>query len=294
MDVNDAKRVACDFFGAFDRRAFGEFDQILAPGALSHMPGAPQPLDSAGHQQYAAPFVAAFPDSYHVIEDQLSDGDQVVTRTTFRGHHTGELMGIPATGREIALEAISWFRLVDGRIAEEWTHMDRIGLMVQLGAVPVPPPGKPLTEGVPDTKENLGALPDLAAVVGRWLARVDHGGVPDVAQYVAHDYRDHNPPPFPGLGEGIVGVRQSFPYALNAFSDFHHEIDAQLVEGDKVASRVTGFGTHTGDFIGVPGTGKSVSMSGISIHRVVDGKLVEHWAQVDALSLLQQMGAIPS
>jgi steroid delta-isomerase-like uncharacterized protein len=294
MDVTDAKRLARDFFGAFDRRAFAEIEQLLAPGAVSHLPGAPQPLDFAAHQQYAAPFVAAFPDSFHVIEDQLADSDNVVTRMTFRGRHTGEFMGIPPTDREIAIEALSWFRLADGRIGEEWTQMDRIGLMVQLGVVPAPPPGKPLSEGVPDAPEQLNKLSDLAGVVARWIARVDQGGVPDVGQYVAHDYRDHNPPPFPGLGEGIVGVRQSFPYALNAFSDFHHEIDAQLTEGDRVASRVTGYGTHVGDFLGVPGTGKEVSMSGISIHRVVDGKLVEHWAQVDAFSLLQQMGAIPS
>ena len=82
--------------------------------------------------------------------------------------------------------------------------------------------------------------------------------------------------------------------ALAAFGEFHHEIAASISEDDKVASRVTGFGKHTGIFVGIPATGKQVSMSGISIHRVKDGKLAEHWAQMDALSLLQQMGAIPS
>jgi len=82
--------------------------------------------------------------------------------------------------------------------------------------------------------------------------------------------------------------------ALTAFGTFHHEIAASIAEGDKVASRVTGFGTHTGDFVGVPATHKDVSMTGISIHRVKDGKLIEHWAQIDALSLLQQLGVIPA
>jgi len=52
-------------------------------------------------------------------------------------------------------------------------------------------------------------------------------------------------------------------------------------------------GDHTGDFLGIPATGRQVTMSGITIHRVTNGKLSEHWAQIDALSLLQQLGAVP-
>jgi len=70
-------------------------------------------------------------------------------------------------------------------------------------------------------------------------------------------------------------------------------IEASVAEGDKVASRVTGYGKHTGIFLGIPPTGKDVTMSGITIHRVTNGKLSEHWAQIDALSLLQQFGVVP-
>ena len=84
-----------------------------------------------------------------------------------------------------------------------------------------------------------------------------------------------------------------FPYALKAFSDFHHEINDQYADGDRVITRITGYGKHTGEFLGIPPSGKDVKMEGIAVHRIVDGKLVEHWAQIDALGLLIQLGAVP-
>jgi predicted ester cyclase len=88
-------------------------------------------------------------------------------------------------------------------------------------------------------------------------------------------------------------MRDAFEYALKAFSDFHHEVVAQYAEGDTVVTRIVGRGRHTGELLGVPATNKEVSMEGIAIHRIADGKVVEHWAQVDAASLLMQIGAIP-
>lgn len=67
-----------------------------------------------------------------------------------------------------------------------------------------------------------------------------------------------------------------------------------LAEGDRVVPRISASGLHTGELLGIPPTGKRVTMNGIAIHRVQDGKLVEHWAQIDALGLLQQLGAIPA
>ena len=294
MSIADNKARGRQFFEAFDQRRFDDIARLLAPGEVAHLPGAPQPLDWPAHRQLAAAFVEAFPDCYHVIEDQLADADNVVTRVTFKGTHQGPLMGIPPTGRQIAMGGISWFRIANGLIAEEWTFFDRLGLMVQLGVAPAPPGGAPPPEGTADQREPLDPVSDPRSVVGRWFQRIDRGGVPDVNQYVADGYNDHNPPPIPGLADGIKGVRQAFPMALSAFGEFHHEIAASIAEGDKVASRVTGFGKHTGTFIGIPATGKQVTMSGISIHRVKAGKLAEHWAQVDGLSLLQQMGAIPA
>src|SRR5437867_1099776 len=131
MSIVDNKSTARRFFEYFDRRAFDAIATLLAPGEVSHLPGAPHALDWPAHRQYAGAFVSAFPDCYHVIEDQIADEANVVTRITFGGTHKGELMGVPATGRQIAIEGITWFRMTNGLIAEEWTEFDRLGLMVQ-------------------------------------------------------------------------------------------------------------------------------------------------------------------
>lgn len=134
---------------------------------------------------------------------------------------------------------------------------------------------------------------DNKAIVRRYLSRVDTGDIGCLDEFVDSSYDDHNPPPFQGEARGMEGARDAFAYALKAFSDFRHEIHEQYADGDVVISRITGQGRHTGDFMGVPATNRDVSMEGIAIHRVVDGKVVEHWAQVDGMGLLMQMGAIP-
>ena len=131
-------------------------------------------------------------------------------------------------------------------------------------------------------------------LVRQFWAAIDTGDPAILEKYVVSEYDDHNPLPLPDLPSGMAGSTQAFHYALSAFTDFKHEIHEILAEGDRVASRVTGSGVHTGSFLGVPATGKRVQMSGLTIHRVANGKLVEHWAQIDALSLLAQIGAIPA
>ena len=70
------------------------------------------------------------------IDDQVSEGDKVVTRWTFTGRHEGELFGIPATGMDVEFAGIDIHRIREGRIVEEWTTWDALGLVRQLGAAP--------------------------------------------------------------------------------------------------------------------------------------------------------------
>lgn len=72
------------------------------------------------------------------------------------------------------------------------------------------------------------------------------------------------------------------------------QIEDMLVDGDKVAVRTTFRGTHTGDFFGIPPTGKSVTVSGTHILRIADGKIAEHWGNNDDLGLMRQLGVIPA
>jgi predicted ester cyclase len=80
---------------------------------------------------------------------------------------------------------------------------------------------------------------------------------------------------------------------LDAFPDLRLTVEDIFSEGDMVAARLTFQGTHRGEFQGIPPTGKQVAFSSIEVDRVVDGKVQEHWVELDQLGLMRQLGAIP-
>ena len=83
-------------------------------------------------------FMAAFPDGQGTTEELVAEGDRVVERCITRGTNKGPFMGAPATGKQIAIESISIYRLANGKIVEHWGQHDGIGLMMQLGMMPAP------------------------------------------------------------------------------------------------------------------------------------------------------------
>src|ERR1044071_5153845 len=96
----------------------------------------------------------------------------------------------------------------------------------------------------------------------------------------------------PGIPTGIEGAKMAHRIMLAGFPDYQTRIDDLIAEGDKVVARITMVGTHTGSFMGIPATGKHVSFTGISIARLANGKIVEHWGEEDGVSLLQQLGVL--
>ena len=131
------------------------------------------------------------------------------------------------------------------------------------------------------------------ALVRRWWEETDKGNLSIIDELCAPDYVDHSPP-LPGMGEGSEAVRKANETLAAAFPDTVHTIEAMIAEGDLVVTRLRGRATFTGECLGIPPNGKVVEITGITIHRVADGKLVEHWANIDSLSFMQQLGAIPS
>jgi steroid delta-isomerase-like uncharacterized protein len=92
---------------------------------------------------------------------------------------------------------------------------------------------------------------------------------------------------------GAEGARQFFTMLHRAFPDIHFTIDEQVAEGDRVVTHWTARGTHEGDFRGLPATGNRFKITAIDIDRIVDGKVVECWTNMDELGLLQQLGVVP-
>jgi predicted ester cyclase len=107
-------------------------------------------------------------------------------------------------------------------------------------------------------------------------------------EVVASDVISH--PARLGQAPGLEGVKQLFSSLYAAFPDFHIDIEDMIAEGDRIVARVTGSGTHQGEFMGIAPTGNRVEFSAIDIARIVEGKIVEHWSNSDQLGLIQQLG----
>lgn len=107
-------------------------------------------------------------------------------------------------------------------------------------------------------------------------------------------YVDHTPLPIPGLSSGIDGARQVYAVNQAAFTDPWHTIEGQVAEGNLVITWLTAGGRHTGELLGVAATGKDVSMRGVTIFEVVEGKIVSRWGISDLLDLFVQLGAVPA
>ena len=103
------------------------------PGALPESPTGPE-----GTKQLVTLYRNAFPDVHFTIDEQIAEGDKVVTRWTADGTHQGELQGIPATGKVSTVTGIAIDRIVNGKIAESWGIFDQFGMMQQLGVIPTP------------------------------------------------------------------------------------------------------------------------------------------------------------
>lgn len=93
---------------------------------------------------------------------------------------------------------------------------------------------------------------------------------------------------------GMSGLKSLITSLRSAFPDLHAEVEEQIAEGDKVVSRVTMRGTQRGEFNGMPATGKSFTISGVSVWEVRGNLLIQEWVNWDALGMMQQLGVIPA
>ena len=130
------------------------------------------------------------------------------------------------------------------------------------------------------------------ALLRRFIEEVaNKGNLAVIDEIISADVVDHNPQP--GQPSGREGVKQNFNMFRTAFPDLHITIDDMVAEGDKVAARMTMRGTHRGELMGIPPTGKQVVFSSIEIDRFSGGQCVDHWEQADIMGLMQQLGVAP-
>jgi steroid delta-isomerase-like uncharacterized protein len=124
----------------------GKLDDVLelvADDYVAHVPGSAEPFrGKEGFREFVTTYRTGFPDGTITVDDQIAEGDIVATRWTARGTNTGELMGMPATGRQITVDGMTYSRIVDGRAREAWVTWDTLAMMQQLGAVPETMPAR--------------------------------------------------------------------------------------------------------------------------------------------------------
>ena len=136
------KQVSRRFTELFSTDDVSRADEVFAPDVVFHGLSGGDLHGIEAVKAFIAAYRAAFPDAISTVEDQVAEGDRVVTRMTAIGTHEGDLPGAPATGNKMEMTAITIHRIEDGRLAEKWSNKDVIALLEQIGVMPPhPEPG---------------------------------------------------------------------------------------------------------------------------------------------------------
>ncbi len=130
------------------------------------------------------------------------------------------------------------------------------------------------------------------ATMRRYLGVFEQGNIDLLDELLAPDYTNHSPAT-PDLPTGPEGVKAVVSMFRSAMPDLRVVIEDMIAEGEKVATRYTLEGTHEGELFGVPPTGKRLSIKSITVERVSEGRIREHWRVTDTLEMMQQLGVVP-
>jgi predicted ester cyclase len=141
MTIEENKALVRRFYEEIDKGNLEAMDELVAEDYLDHNPPPFPGLASGreGLKQAFKIFWEATP-GYHHIEEQIAEGDKVVTRLTSYGKHEGDLPGAPRTGNDLKMTSITIHRIANGRLVEKWAEKDVLGFLIQIGVMP--PPGQ--------------------------------------------------------------------------------------------------------------------------------------------------------
>ncbi|MBE7552114.1 MAG: ester cyclase [Anaerolineales bacterium] len=122
---------------------------------------------------------------------------------------------------------------------------------------------------------------------------INQGNMSVIDEFLTLDFVEHEELP-PGIPPGREAPKVLFTMLRSAFPDLKATIEHLVAEGDKVVLHMTWTGTHKGEFMGIPPTGKRMSITVIDILGMAEGKFVEHWGVMDSMAMMQQLGVIPA
>lgn len=132
---------------------------------------------------------------------------------------------------------------------------------------------------------------DAKTVVALFYDGINEGNFGVIDELVADDFIEQEE--FPGISQDKEGVWQFFAIFCTAFPDLRMDVHEVVVEGDLACVRSTMSGTHEGNFMGIPPSGKRFEVTGFDMVRIRDGAIAEHWGVLDSMKMMLQLGAIP-
>lgn len=284
----------------------GKYDlayEIIAPVMIVHGAGG-QPINSGpdGLIDLIKTWRTAFPDGNMTIDDIIVEGDIVAIRNTWHGTQKAPFYGIPASNKWVDVTSIGIDRVVEGKVVEGWGELDMVGMMQQLGALPPVGTGwvsrgRSALWGPSSTRDGGSntSRRQNKAILERFIEAISTGDrsaweeIVDVFHYVEHN---------PVWGsDSLPGSMSAYTMLRKAMPDLHFEVERSIMvaEGNQVAAHSIVTGTHTGAALfGVAPTGKSVRWTHSDFVRIAEEKIVERWVSADTMTLLQQVGVLPS
>jgi predicted ester cyclase len=236
------------------------------------------------------------------IDALIVEGDTVAIRNTWYGTQDAEFYGIPASGKPVAVTSVGIDRVVDGLVTEGWGELDMVGMMQQLGALPIVGPGAVANGASPtwgDTRSDgaasSGSPDENKAVLVQFIEALANGDRTAASAVVDTDaFLDHSPgwntTSFDSVVEMYGNLRRAMP-------DLRFEIDrANMVcEGGEVAAHSIVRGTHSGEALfGAEPSGNELVWTHTDYVRIANGRIVERWTASDTLTLYQQAGVLPA
>ena len=274
--------------------------EVLAPNYNRIRGGNFHLASNARDQNWPGPGMylrSAFPDRVDVIEQVIADGDRVGLLFRLTATHTGNLFGIPPTGRKVDVYEIAILRIVDGQMVEGWFMMDEAELLRQLGAkMPLRSDGKIIAPPPPAAGEEPDAL------VAR-LKAAPPASPQDRNKIIVAGSRSRAPTP-ESCPADLRHVRYGFQHLRDyasahgleaqtlssAIPQRHDRIEVLLAEGDSVWMRFNTNGIQRGSLCGIAPTNQPVGVSVVATASFNNGKWRESWYFADELGLLLQLG----
>jgi len=288
---------------AFNNADWDLVRETVAEDFVLYQPLSPEPIVSEdGLVGFFQSFYDSMPDINHPnINVLLAEGEWVVVLMPGAGTFENDMMGIPANNAQISTYFLNFWHVQDGEMVEAYFNFDTLDMLTQMGAVPVAEDAPTIERSVEPMEiviyNPAADLEANKAIVQSFNDEIVNNKnldmIPELVteDWIYHDRADVHAVTYTGY-EGVAQWTGPF-FAMLPDLEIAPENFWLFAEGDLVAARWVGTGTHTGDVPGIPASGNEIVLSGAALHRIEDGKIAETWFVMDTLGFMAQIGMIP-